>query len=193
MQLLKPPRNFDTYAILQQYPVQIDGHSVTSTPLRYRDPVQDGNIVDATIHWCTGRGSLFISFPSRNPDYPGVRAGAIVPGSQYRQAKKAFLANGGRFAEHRGLDSFSSRELTDFEILVIGSSPDKDPERYPETHILGKFRGETHTSSFLRSTLNLCYGQDSMEQMYAAQRECAGSRNPRKAIRLLSAKKVEAL
>lgn len=37
------------------------------------------------------------------------------------------------------------------------------------------------------------YGQDSMEQMYTAQRECAGSQNPKKAIRLLSARNIEAL
>ncbi|RYP41513.1 hypothetical protein DL768_010479 [Monosporascus sp. mg162] len=181
-----PPKDFDTAAALKKYPLAIKEHVVTSkTPniLQYRDRVGGPKKVQATIHWCTARGQLFVSFPGRNKDYPGVRAGAIVPAAQCRQAKKNFMNSGGRVATHRAAETFEDLDLEDFELLVIGSAPDKkDADRYPETHLLGRFKSETHTSSFLRSTFNSVFGEEAAEEIYAKQRDCDGSPHPYKAL-----------
>ncbi|KAI1340615.1 hypothetical protein F5Y15DRAFT_379243 [Xylariaceae sp. FL0016] len=174
--------------MLQKFPLKMKEHQVlTATPfqLRYRDPVQGKKSIDAVIHWVTGRGQLFVSFAGRNEEYPNIRAGAIVPVPKCRRAKKDFLASGGRVAAPREASSFEDYDLEDFEILVIGSAPQKKgSDRYPETQILGRFKGEDHSSVFLRSTFNSVYGADDTEEIFAKQRDCDGSPHPTKAIEM---------
>ncbi|KAI2613354.1 hypothetical protein GGR54DRAFT_615476 [Hypoxylon sp. NC1633] len=179
------PKDFDTAAMLEIYPLKMKEHEVrTETPfnLRYRDPVQGKKVIDATIHWVTARGQLFISFPGRNSEYPNVRAGAIVPVPKCRKAKQDFLGSGGKVAVVRQASDFEQYDITDFELFVVGSAPEsRSSDRYPETQLLGRFKQENFSSVFLRSTFISVYGIEDTEELLTNQRNCDGSPHPRKA------------
>ncbi|KAI0976391.1 hypothetical protein F4678DRAFT_416908 [Xylaria arbuscula] len=174
--------------MIQKYPLKMKEHIVTTTtPFihRYRDPHRNKQIVDAQIHWVTGQGQLFVSFPGRLGDiYPNVRAGAIVPVPKCRKAKKDFLASGGKTAVLRDICTFENYELEDFELYVLGSAPEKkDSVRYPVTQVLGRFQEEDFTSIFSRSALISVFGLEEMEDIFAQHRNMTGTPHPAKALR----------
>lgn len=140
--------------------------------------------VTAAIHWRTAHGQLFVSFPGSNKQYHKVRAKALVQGSKCWQPKTNFKAAHGNQAEIARVASiFESRNLEDFEILIIRSVPQsKDADRYPETNILGRFKGVIRTCSFTRSSLTQLFGAEDVKKGFAKQRNADGSPIPKKAI-----------
>ena len=85
-----PQKNTDIAQLLEDHPLEIPKQIVLSaTPgqFQYHDHVT-GTSVDATIHCVVPRGGLLVSLPSRNPDYPGLRAGATTKDSESQEGKE---------------------------------------------------------------------------------------------------------
>ncbi|KAK8121329.1 hypothetical protein PG999_005449 [Apiospora kogelbergensis] len=186
-----PAADLDVTALLTKYPLKFSKHNVSSkTPreFRYKDYLT-GDWVQATCHHVQPLGGMFVSFPGRNPDYPNIRAGTIVKGGQYRQAKKNFLASGGPRAVHRDPVSFEHFSLEEFQLVVLGSKPDENPDRYPETCIIGRFKSEDYLSTFMRSTFEFVYGVEPVEEILAERRIQDGTPHPKKAIQMGWAKR----
>lgn len=97
----------------------------------YHDRVA-GASVNATIHCVVPRGGLLVSFPSRNPAYPDLRAGAVTKGSEYRQAKKDFVASQGPTSVNREAGTFEGLSLDDFELFLLASAQETklETDRY---------------------------------------------------------------
>lgn len=177
----------DALEMLKKYPLQMNNVTLSENPFSFvhHDPVQNGKAVDAIIHWRTTYGALFISFPGRNPDYPKVRAGAIVPVAQCRPALIQYSeATKGKIVITRDGGTFKHTfYLHQFELILLGSAPESGKStRYPRTIVLGRFEGEEFSSLFTRSSLCDAFGKRQVETLFAKQRERDGSPHPRAAM-----------
>ncbi|KAI0965371.1 hypothetical protein F4678DRAFT_467558 [Xylaria arbuscula] len=179
------PKQFDTEAMLQKYPLKIKQHQVTTkTPDKFRiKDLVSKKYVQATIHYITGRRQLFVSMPGRNKRHPNVKAAAIISTTKARLAKKNFLASGGPTGIPRNISSFENFELKDFSPLMVGSTvKSKHSKRYPETAIIGKFAHKSNHFIFTRLSLIYVFGIEEIKEMLAKVRVINGTPHPQKAL-----------
>ena len=73
---------------------------------------------------------------------------------------------------NREAGTFEDLSLDDFVLFPLASTQETKSatDRYPDTHILGRFGAEDYTPHFIWSTLTFVFGEDVIERLLTHHR-----------------------